>query len=98
MSYKDSLSNVRMRIIPARIFDLVSSKIVMYSEDRTRVYRSEDKCSNYLHLQCTVRNTVLYGTISYRTYYLLHTLERRGAATIMGYDNDRREAPRIKAL
>ena len=28
-SCKDSLSNVRLRIIPARIFDLVSSKIVM---------------------------------------------------------------------
>jgi len=28
-SYKHSLSKVRLRIIPARIFDLLSSKIVM---------------------------------------------------------------------
>ena len=43
--------------------------------------------------------TVMYCTLQYRTvrYLTVHTLERRGAA-LMEYDNDRREAPRIKAL
>ena len=47
---------------------------------------------------CTVY--YIYRTVRYRVRYRTENLEilERGGAALMGYDNDRREAPRIKAL